>query len=32
MGKKSKTPKQKYPFVSIVTPTFNRRPFIKVYV
>ena len=29
MGKKSKTPKQKYPFVSIVTPTFNRRPFIK---
>ncbi len=29
MGKKSKKTKTKYPFVSIVTPTFNRRPFIK---
>jgi hypothetical protein len=29
MGKKSKKTKPKYPFVSIVTPTFNRRPFIK---
>ena len=29
MGKKSKQPKSKYPFVSLVTPTFNRRPFIK---
>ena len=28
MGKKSKKPKQKYPFVSICTPTYNRRPFI----
>ena len=35
MGKKSKTKTKsntaanKYPFVSIVTPTFNRRPFIQ---
>tara|TARA_B100001758_G_C18416996_1_gene621066 strand:+ start:20854 stop:21867 length:1014 start_codon:yes stop_codon:yes gene_type:complete len=29
MGKKSKKTKPKYPFVSIVTPTFNRRPFIN---
>ena len=29
MGKKTKKPKPKYPFVSIVTPTFNRRPFIN---
>jgi len=30
MGKKSKTKAKanKHPFVSIVTPTFNRRPFI----
>ena len=29
MGKKSKSNKPKFPFVSIVTPTFNRRPFIQ---
>ena len=29
MGKKTKQSKPKYPFVSIVTPTFNRRPFIN---
>lgn len=31
MGKKSKTkPKKVLPFVSICTPTFNRRPFIPI--
>ena len=29
MGKKPKSKKPKFPFVSIVTPTFNRRPFIQ---
>ena len=28
MGKKNKIKLDKYPFVSICTPTFNRRPFI----
>jgi glycosyltransferase involved in cell wall biosynthesis len=31
MGKKNKTnKKEKYPFVSVCTPTFNRRPFIPI--
>lgn len=29
MGKKSRRPKKALPFVSICTPTYNRRPFIK---
>lgn len=36
MGKKSKNPRQspskKTPFVSICTPTFNRRPFIPIII
>ena len=30
MGKKSKKSPNPYPFVSICTPTFNRRPFIPI--
>ena len=30
MGKKDKM--AKYPFVSICTPTFNRRPFIPIII
>jgi glycosyltransferase involved in cell wall biosynthesis len=30
MGKKSKKPEKKLPFVTICTPTFNRRPFIPM--
>jgi glycosyltransferase involved in cell wall biosynthesis len=29
-NKKNKKSKEKYPFVSICTPTFNRRPFIPI--
>jgi len=28
-SKSTKTPKKYYPFVSVCTPTFNRRPFIQ---
>ena len=29
-NKKNKKSKEKYPFISICTPTFNRRPFIPI--
>jgi glycosyltransferase involved in cell wall biosynthesis len=32
MGKKDKKKNDKYPFVSICTPTFNRRPFIPIMI
>ena len=32
MGKKDKKHQPKYPFVSICTPTFNRRPFIPIII